>query len=489
MHQSTLQLLRTFVCTAIFLAASLGRLSAQTPPPPTAPPTATATVSPQTTSSPATTATPEIRLVSPKVTYPKKGETHYLLSIVGNNLGKSGDGKTILVFVNDNIVQQLDWIKTKPSSMKSQNAYGIFQRENQIDLWLPWPKYSGMLKLKVSVDDKVSDHFEILVSKIESKWKAAWLAALITLALLGLPLLIVSRNRGNVYKVGETQYGILAAFFLDKETDTYSLSKFQFYVWTAVAIFGYVYLALVESLVQGKAVFPEIPENLPAIILISAATGTLAVGITTAKGPKGAGDIHPTLGDFITAGGLVVAERFQFFIWTVLGAVTFLFFTISSDPATLHDLPKIPESFLQIMGISSLGYLGGKLARKPGPVIDEIQVDPPDATRAAAAEKLTLIISGQKLSLNAGLRIEDADVPVVAESPKPDPANPNQPVASAAVLRKDTTDSIKEEQGEFYKKLTFDIWNADSKWKKVGKHKVTIINGDGKAASWDYEIK
>lgn len=43
-----------------------------------------------------------------------------------------------------------------------------------------------------------------------------------------------------------------------------------------------------------------------------------------------------------------------------------------------------------LMGLSSAGYLGGKIARKAGPVIDEISVSPPDpddVLAAAAASK------------------------------------------------------------------------------------------------------
>jgi hypothetical protein len=411
--------------------------------------------------------TPLIQVVSPKVTYPKEGETHYTLAVLGANFGT--DPKAIRLFLNDNLVD----VKWEEEATDPDTVYGKLIPNEEIDLKLPWKAYSGLLKLKVRVADKVSKVSDDIVVAKKSKSKAAWLAALVTLALLALPLLLVSRA-GNAYQVGDKQYGVLAAFFLDKETDTYSLSKFQFYLWTAVGIFGYIYLALVQSLIQGKAVFPEIPENLPGIILISAATTAIATGITSAKGPKGSGDVHPSLGDFITTGGVVVSERFQFFIWTMLGAVTFLFMTLSADPATLHDLPKIPESFLQIMGISSLGYLGGKLGRKPGPVIDQIEPNPKAA--ASATNLLTLTISGQKLSQDASLRIDDEEV-----------TRATQATDEQAMLK--VADSPKNDQKEFCKKLVFDITKPKAAWIKAGKHKVTLTNDDGKAASWDYELK
>jgi hypothetical protein len=389
----------------------------------------------------------------------------------------------VKVFLNDDII-------SLRSNTDTQEAYVTLIDDTQLELFLPrmtkdgkpQSKYTGLLHLRVGVGDRVSDPVEFVISKIESSWKAAWVAGFITLGLLGLPLLLISSKGTEAYSVAGKSYTGLAAFMIDKETDTYSLSKFQFYVWTAVAIFGYVYLAIIESMVQGKAVFPEIPENLPGIILISAATGALATGITSARGPKGSGGVHPTMADFISAGGLVVSERFQFFIWTMLGAVTFLFFTVTSDPATLHDLPKIPESFLQIMGISSLGYLGGKLARKPGPVIDQIQPEPSIATKIN--DTLQLTITGQKLSPLPALRIGSDELKVEAPPQSGSAAVPSSSDETRAKL----IGSTKEEAGEFCTKLVFAINKPNSDWKTVGKHKVTVTNDDGKAASWDYTI-
>jgi hypothetical protein len=80
-----------------------------------------------------------------------------------------------------------------------------------------------------------------------------------------------------------------------------------------------------------------------------------------ARGAKGAGPIQPSVADFVATGGLVAAERFQFFIWTLVGVFTFLFLVVFSDPANVSDLPRIPDGFLALMGVSSFGYLGGKL--------------------------------------------------------------------------------------------------------------------------------
>ena len=81
--------------------------------------------------------------------------------------------------------------------------------------------------------------------------------------------------------------------------------------------------------------------------------------------------------------------------------MAFIFLIVIRDPGQIQDLPKIPEGFLYLMGISSFGYLGGKLARKPGPIIDEI---------LAEKSSLKLTIKGRNLSKDAMFRIDSDDL-------------------------------------------------------------------------------
>jgi hypothetical protein len=240
--------------------------------------------------------------------------------------------------------------------------------------------------------------------------------------------------------------------------NTYSLSKLQFYAWTVAAIFGYLVLTLAQSLVQGKFVFADIPKNLPGIIFISAGTTAVAQGITAIRGAKGAGPIQPSLGDFVTTGGLVAAERFQFFIWTLVGVCTFLFLVVFSDPASISDLPAIPEGFLALMGVSCFGYLGGKLARKPGPIIDDITASPGG---------LTLKINGRKLSTRAGFNIDGSDV-------------------SSNMVNVSGSDPDGAPADELFKTLTLVITEPAARWQLTGRHDFTISNPDGQTAQWFY---
>jgi hypothetical protein len=170
----------------------------------------------------------------------------------------------------------------------------------------------------------------------------------------------------------------LRLLLLDPETETYSLSKFQFYLWTVAGLFGYAYLFISRVYVQ-FASWPDVPITLPGIILVSGGTAVASQIVTATKGAKGAGAEFPSVADFITSGGVVAADRLQMLLWTIMGVFAFFYAVLQLAPGTITDLPAVPERLLVLMGISSAGYLGGKMARKAGPVIDELSVTPPES--------------------------------------------------------------------------------------------------------------
>ncbi len=176
----------------------------------------------------------------------------------------------------------------------------------------------------------------------------------------------------------------LRAMFLDKQTNTYSLSILQFQMWTAAALFGYAYYALARLFVQQGGI-PEVSGGLPAIVGVGlGATTAIAAQIVGGVNPKGSGDEAPSPSDLVTSGGAIAPDRVQMLVWTFIGVGVFLAGVLREDPATMQGLPAIPESLMALMGLSSLGYLGGKFARKPGPNILELSVIPGTAQTASA---------------------------------------------------------------------------------------------------------
>ncbi len=337
------------------------------------------------------------------------------------------------------------------------------------------PDFAGRRKVSLVLDGAESDPQQIDIINASKATPRNW-AIGITLALIVLIYILLSGARKAVAsRTGRGKF-LLTALFLDEQTQTYSLSKCQFYVWTIAAVLGYVFFAVARSVVQGSAVFPDIPGGLPGILLYSAGTSVLATGITSNKGSKGAGEIHPSLADFITTGGVVAPERLQFVVWTAVGVFTFLTIVFKSDPLTLSNLPDIPTGFLELMGISSAAYLGGKLARKPGPVITVISVAnvaEPAAPNAApnvpdqyspkdgvtpSGVVLTLNVQGQNLDPKAKIKIND------------------QPLRGDQFWINGTPDP----QSGFCSELNISL-NAAAQYLE-GSYQLTVVNGDGQAS-------
>jgi hypothetical protein len=399
-----------------------------------------------------------VNTLAPPIIFPETlsgGGKLSMLTVIGDQL-RNQPLSALQIFLNQTKVMPVPG--PPPEHLLQPRVYAAKEAAgDQLELYLPWPEFSGKVELQLAVNGQLSETNAVLISRIESKWGPVALAALASVIILAIPVVMIKLS-GLTHAVDGKPYGALATLFLDQETNTYSLSKLQFYAWTVAAIFGYLVLTLAQSLVQGKFVFADIPKNLPGIIFISAGTTAVAQGITAIRGAKGAGPIQPSLGDFVTTGGLVAAERFQFFIWTLVGVCTFLFLVVFSDPASISDLPAIPEGFLALMGVSCFGYLGGKLARKPGPIIDDITASPGG---------LTLKINGRKLSTRAGFNIDGSDV-------------------SSNMVNVSGSDPDGAPADELFKTLTLVITEPAARWQLTGRHDFTISNPDGQTAQWFY---
>ena len=137
---------------------------------------------------------------------------------------------------------------------------------------------------------------------------------------------------------------VLDALFLEGDTASYSLSKFQLLAWTPVAISSYLYLFFARALIQCSLTFPNIPEGWPTLLGMSAGASIIAVGVTATRGPKGAGTIGPSSADLVSSGGLVTGDRVQFFLWRLGGCTAFLFLVLLQDPSGMKELPKLPRA-------------------------------------------------------------------------------------------------------------------------------------------------
>ena len=231
------------------------------------------------------------------------------------------------------------------------------------------------MRLSVEVDNLVSNEVPLLLSPVSRSTPRV-----IALAVLGVAVLlvyVVARRKVTTAQAPDRAYATLTYLFLDPATNTYSLSRLQLILWAGAAIVAYAYLAASQFLVQWRWDLPSVPEGLPMLLGLSVGTTVLAVATSENWGNKGAGPVHPGLADFVTSGGVFAPERVQYFLWTLLGVAGFVSATLAQDPATVTQLPTVPDNFIPLMGASSLGYLAGKVVRKPGPVIRELLPRPP----------------------------------------------------------------------------------------------------------------
>jgi hypothetical protein len=401
----------------------------------------------------------KIEAVFPEVGYPIKGR--FSLMVRGDGFSHVAEDNALVIEG-----QEREVLPACRGQEPGPDCVMVKLSDNDRDLTfseIPPGDRKGQLKIQVRVGDKYSEKKDVTLARVPKRYPAT--IAVVSVLLLGsLVVWVLGRRRRAV--TGGRFPGIPSAIFLDTATNTYSLSKFQFYLWTGAALFGYIYLTVSKSWVQWDFTFADIPERLPGIIFIAASTTIASVGITSSKGSKGAGELQPSFADFFTSGGVVAAERLQFFVWTIIGVATFIFLTLSTEPAAIQKLPDVPERFLYLMGISSFGYLGGKLARKPGPVVTKIE---------AEAGSLTLTVHGSSLSPDAVFRIDDEDIPLRVMSDEAHPDGRPEVVAT-------------DDQPGFAKVLRIVI-NAteegQQKW-LTGEHTFTIINPDGQKAAWNF---
>jgi hypothetical protein len=248
----------------------------------------------------------------------------------------------------------------------------------------------------------------------------------------------------------------LAALILEPENQTYSLSRAQFYWWLTIIAYAYLFLFFAWGLIQKSWKLPPLA-GFAQTFLISLGT-LVAVQITSAaKGAKGAGAVHPVPSDLIVHGGVLAPERIQQLVWTILSGVGFLWITIKTY-ATATVLPTIPNELLVLMGISSAGYVGGKLARDPGPIINQI---------LPGLGSLALRIYGIHLSVEARVWVDDVELPRTSICTlEPDPDHPDKFVKALKV-------TLPEGAGD----TSLEKWLGQE-------HAVVVENADGQRADW-----
>jgi hypothetical protein len=248
----------------------------------------------------------------------------------------------------------------------------------------------------------------------------------------------------------QERYWFLKTLLVEPENQTYSLSRAQFVAWLLVIIWCYLFLYFAHGYVDEYWSFPKLGGAIYTF-LISLGTLVAAQAATKAVGPNGAGEVHPSLSDLVMHGGVLALDRVQQVVWTLIALGMFARITITTF-GTAQGLPEIPQELLILMGLSSAGYLGGKLVRGPGPVITEV---------VARVGSVILTIRGKHFSKDAFVWLDGVKQPTDALKFTDDPDDPKYAKEIELTLAD----------------LTLDAWNTQQ-------HALTIINNDAQRSDW-----
>jgi IPT/TIG domain-containing protein len=179
-----------------------------------------------------------------------------------------------------------------------------------------------------------------------------------------------------------------------------STSKFQWFAWTATVIFAYVAVYTARAMQGHPEAVSEIPPNVLLAMGFSAATATVAKGITSAytdngrivgkpkqtraakkaAAAKAKAKTPPAASPSI--GGLLVDDdgtpdlsKIQLMSWTAIAIGIYIYTVVTTvhgiatltKGAVAPGLPDIDGSLMVLMGLSQGGYLGKKLVSKNSP--------------------------------------------------------------------------------------------------------------------------
>jgi hypothetical protein len=346
-----------------------------------------------------------------------------------------------------------------------------------------------------NIDPQFSDQIQIEVNRpisVLTTLIVFAITALVTLLLIGIVYALARQSkRSNLPKSPKQSntrnLNALEWLVLERQTNTFSLSRVQFVWWLTIIVFGYLFLFIGRGIIQG--IWEFIPlSGFAYTFLISLVTLVTSQVTAAIRGGKGSGDVNPAWSDLVVHGGVIALERVQQVIWNLIIGITFIVILLVTY-ATASSLPSIPQEILVLMGISAGGYIGGKAVRKGGPHINQVVLS---GEYTGYNPNLYLSISGDHFSQSGNVivqmmfldesknerpetRIEVTQDLVLAQDPDPD--NPGE------FCRKLEVSLAQLNPPPGYQPLEWLQEFADNFM--TTKVKLIIINGDGQRAVWD----
>ena len=210
--------------------------------------------------------------------------------------------------------------------------------------------FSNSVKLRLTADGGGSRSHALDLSVIADDWKWKVTALAILLVVVLLALLALAMKRIN----------LLPRVFLDKKSNTYSLSKFQAFSWTVVFLGSYFYVGIGSGLILGKG---EIPDFNPSLLWLMGISygGLLVSSGASRKWPKKDLEGSPrSWSNLIMEGGEISIPRLQLVGFSITAIILYLY-NLTVANVVANGLPDVPPTLLGLLGVSQGGYLTGKV--------------------------------------------------------------------------------------------------------------------------------
>lgn len=179
-----------------------------------------------------------------------------------------------------------------------------------------------------------------------------------------------------------------------------STSKFQFFLWTAVIIWGYSAVAARRAIDGGDLAGIGIEQNLFLLMGLGAGTAVAAKIVTVNRGgrPPLADPAARTYRSLIADDGNNPAlEKIQVLAWTFVAAGAFILSVWQSIAAdsTPTALPNVADPLLVLLGVGQVAYVGVKAIRTTAPAaarggVRRAIVSPEPALTAPGSESSTV---------------------------------------------------------------------------------------------------
>ncbi len=202
------------------------------------------------------------------------------------------------------------------------------------------------IKLKVFVDGRPSSFMKVTV--LPKNWNKKVIALAIIVTVFGLAFISLLIGKWN----------FIPYVLLDKNTNTYSLSRFQAFTWTVVLTGSYFYIAIAFGILLQNGKIPDFNPSLVGLMSISY-TGFIASHFLNKKNPKNAiSDTPPALSDLFMENGVIDITRLQLLLFTIVAVIVYLYNLYLNN--TLNGLPDIPATLHGLLVSSQTGYIAGK---------------------------------------------------------------------------------------------------------------------------------